>query len=90
MSTVVGIEAAPPTICRLLWKYGITRRRIRLVALQRCKSLRGAFMAQCSLLGTTPACHRLLHRGQRYNCIAAIATTGLVALEVITRAVNTL
>ena len=49
---VVGVEAAPSTVCRLLRAYGITRKRIRLIASQRCESLRGAFMAQCSLFAT--------------------------------------
>ncbi len=39
----------PPTICRLLRRYGITRKKIQQVALQRCYTLRGAFMAQCLL-----------------------------------------
>ena len=46
---VTGVEASPPTICRLLKSYGITRKKIRQVALQRCDSLRGAFMAHSSL-----------------------------------------
>ena len=33
--------------CRLLKHYGMTRKKIRQVAKQRCYSLRGAFMAQC-------------------------------------------
>ena len=36
-------------ICRLLKKCGITRKKIRRVALQRCEQLRGSFMAQCFL-----------------------------------------
>jgi hypothetical protein len=30
-------------------RYGITRKRIRQVALQRCNALRGAFIAQCTV-----------------------------------------
>ena len=45
----VGITVSPPTICRLLHSYGMTRKKIRQVALQRSYSLRGAFRAQCSL-----------------------------------------
>ena len=44
-----GIEVSPPTVCRTLKRYGITRKKIRQVALQRCNSLRGAFMAQICL-----------------------------------------
>ena len=46
---VFGLSVSPPTICRLLHSYGITRKKIRQVALQRSYSLRGAFRAQCSL-----------------------------------------
>ena len=46
---VFGLSVSPPTICRLLHLYGITRKKIRQVALQRSYSLRGAFRAQCSL-----------------------------------------
>ena len=44
-----GVVVTPPTICRLLRTYGITRKKIQQVALQRCYTLRGAFMAQCLL-----------------------------------------
>ena len=44
-----GVAAAPPTICCLLKLYGITRKQIRQVALQRNDALRGAFMDHCSL-----------------------------------------
>ena len=44
-----GVVVTPPTICRLLRTYGITRKKIHQVALQRCYTLRGAFMAQCLL-----------------------------------------
>ena len=46
---VFGLSVSPPTICRLLHSYGITRKKIRQVALQRSYSLRGAFRAQCSV-----------------------------------------
>ena len=42
-----GILVAPPTICRLLRSYGITRKKIQQRALQRLYDLRGAFMAHC-------------------------------------------
>ena len=41
------ILVSPSTLCRLLKFYGITRKKIRQVALQRCAALRGAFMSQC-------------------------------------------
>ena len=40
---------SPSSICRLLHSYGITRKKIRQIALQRSYSLCGAFRAQCSL-----------------------------------------
>ena len=43
------IIVSPSSICRLLHSYGITRKKIRQVALQRSYTLRGAFRAQCSL-----------------------------------------
>ncbi len=47
---VAGVDVVPSTICRLLKSYGMTRKRLRQVALQRCDALCGAFMAHCSLL----------------------------------------
>ena len=47
---VFGIEISPSTVCRTLRRYGLTRKKIRQVALQRSSELRGAFMAQCFLL----------------------------------------
>ena len=44
-----GLEMSPATVCRLLKRYGMTRKKIRQVAKQRCHSLRGAFMAHCLL-----------------------------------------
>ena len=41
-----------------------------------------------SIKGQVPSCRRLLVRGQKINGIAAIATDGLVALELATRTVN--
>ena len=43
------LTIAPSTICKLLKRYGITRKKIRQVARQRCNALRGAFMAQTFL-----------------------------------------
>ena len=47
---LTGKHATPPTICKTLKRYGFSRKKIRQVALQRCCSLRGAFMAQVMLL----------------------------------------
>ena len=41
-----GIVVSQATICRLLKRYGLTRKKVRQVALQRTASLRGAFIAQ--------------------------------------------
>ena len=49
---VYGTNVSPPTICRLLRSYGITRKKVRFVALQRCKVFRGNFMAQSFMFST--------------------------------------
>ena len=46
---IFDLEVSPATICNLLKRYGISRKKIRQVAKQRCHSLRGAFMAHCFL-----------------------------------------
>ena len=46
---VSGVCVSEATICRLLHKCGITRKKVRQVALQRSSSLRGYFMAQVLL-----------------------------------------
>ena len=46
---IFDLEVSPATICSLLKRYGVSRKRIRQVAKQRCDSLRGAFMAHCFL-----------------------------------------
>ena len=50
IKTTLGIEVSPSTLCRLLRRYKITRKKIRQVALQRCDSLRGSFMSRCFLM----------------------------------------
>jgi len=45
------IKVSPSTVCRVMKRYGMTRRKIRQVALQRNCVLRGAFVAYCSALG---------------------------------------
>ena len=47
---VFALHVAPSTVCWLLKEYGMTRKKIRYIALQRCDTLRGAFRAQCSTL----------------------------------------
>ena len=47
---VLNIDVSVSTICRLLQRYGITRKKIVQVAIQRCDALRGAFRAQCYML----------------------------------------
>ena len=44
---LTGITVSAASICRLFKRYGITRKKVRQVALQRCYTVRGAFMAQC-------------------------------------------
>ena len=112
---VFGIEISPSTVCRTLRRYGLTRKKIRQVALQRSSELRGAFMAQCFLLkrdmlvwvdetgsdsrdnarrygyalrGVTPTTHRFVYRGRRTNAMAAMASSGIIALELTTDSVN--
>lgn len=46
---ITSLSVSQATICRLLQRYGLTRKKVKQVALQRCYMLRGAFMAQCSL-----------------------------------------
>ena len=47
--TVLALDVSPSTVCRLLREYGMTPKKIRLIALQRSDTLRGAFRARCSL-----------------------------------------
>lgn len=42
---LLHVKVSLATICRLLKRYGITRKKIRQVALQRCYELRGMYMA---------------------------------------------
>ena len=46
---VTSILVSQATICRLLRRYGFTRKKVKQIALQRCYALRGAFMAHCSM-----------------------------------------
>jgi transposase len=42
---LLGIEVSLSTVCRLLKRYGITRKKVRQVAQQRCYTLRGMYIA---------------------------------------------
>jgi transposase len=111
----LGVDLSAATICRLLKRYGHTRKKVRQVAQQRCAALRGHFMAHIylytsesfvwidetgsnkkdhirkygyALKGVTPVYHRLLCRGERYNAIAAISCTEVLAVEVRKGSVN--
>ena len=46
----LNINVSPPTICKLLKHYAIIRKKMMQVAKQRNNALRGAYIAQCSLL----------------------------------------
>lgn len=46
---VLSVDVSPPTLCRLLKRFGITRKKIRQIAKQRCYALRGSFMAHSFL-----------------------------------------
>ena len=110
VSELTSVLVSPSTICRLLKRYGFTRKKVRHIAAQRCYVLRGAFMAQCTMFtrdmfvwigktgsdardhirkfgyalrGMTPIAHRLLARGQRVNAIAAFASSGVVATDLV-------
>ncbi len=42
---ITGVTSSVPTICKLLAKHGITRKKVKQIALQRNIEYRGAFMA---------------------------------------------
>jgi transposase len=46
ISTMLGICISPSTVCRVLQRNGLTRKRIQQVALQRSDEYRGEFMAE--------------------------------------------
>ena len=46
---LTSLILSPPCICWLFNCYGVTRKKLRRIALQRCDVLRGSFMAQCFL-----------------------------------------
>ena len=45
---LTDVSLSPSTVCRMMRRYGITRKRVRQIALQQCDALCGAFMAYCS------------------------------------------
>ena len=47
--SVTGTSVSPPTICRLLKRHGLSRKKIQLTASQRCVHYRGSFIARASL-----------------------------------------
>ena len=112
---LTSLKVSPSTICRILKRYGFTRKRVRQIAAQRSYALHGAYMAQCTLFrrdmfvwvdetgsdardyirrfgyalrGMTPTSHRLLARGKRVNAIAALSSSGVVAVDIITETVS--
>ena len=56
IEAVTNVKVSISTVCRLLHRYGMTRQKIRVVALQRSYILRGQFMAEMLLF----QCHTLL------------------------------
>ena len=46
---LTSLTVSPPSICQMFKCYGLTRKRVRQIASQRCDALRGAFMSQCCL-----------------------------------------
>jgi len=48
---ILAINAFQSTVCRVLKRYGMNRKKIRQAALQRNYVLWGAFVAYCSAMG---------------------------------------
>ena len=46
IADTTGVEVSDATVCRVLQKHGLTRQKMRQVALQRCSELRARFMAE--------------------------------------------
>ena len=47
---ITGVEVSNATICKILGKHGLIRKKIRQVAQQRCTELRARFRAEMSFL----------------------------------------
>ena len=50
ITQATGIHISPPTACRIIHRHGLTRKKIRQVALQRSVEQRGKFMAEIQFL----------------------------------------
>ena len=50
ITQATGIHISPPTACRIIYRHGLTRKKIRQVALQRSVEQRGKFMAEIQFL----------------------------------------
>ena len=50
---VTRVQVSESTMCRVLSKNGLTRKKIGQVAAQRCSDLRGRFMAEMSCFSTS-------------------------------------
>jgi transposase len=112
---LTGIQISASTICRIIHRNGLTRKKIQQIALQRNTGYRGQFMAEVqyhrtdqfvwidetgsdrkdhirksgyALRGERPVYHRILHRGKRISAIAAMASDGIVAVELLKGTVN--
>ena len=115
ISELTGIQISASTICRIIHRNGLTRKKIQQIALQRNTDYRGQFMAEVmyhrtdqfvwvdetgcdrkdhirksgyALRGERPVYHRILHRGKRISAIAAMASDGVVAVELLKGSVN--
>ena len=108
IQSTFAITVSEPTVCRILRRHGLTRKKIRHEALQRSSLLRGRYLAEMTIFhadqlvwidetgcrnkdsirllgyalrGMTPVRSRLMVRGKRLSCIAAMDHNGMVALE---------
>ena len=43
---ITGVQVSPPTICRIIHRNGLTRKKVQQIALQRSSVYRGDFMAE--------------------------------------------
>ena len=50
LKDTLNVDISVSTICKTLRRYGVTRKKIRQVASQRCYALHGVFLSQCFLL----------------------------------------
>ena len=115
VSELTCIEISASTVCRIIHRHGLTRKKVQQVALQRSAEFCGRFLAEVllyskeqfvwideigcdrrdqvrksgyALRGERPVYHRLLHRGRRISAIAALASSGLVALDLTQETVD--